>query len=178
MILPLGLDTFALATALGVAGLPAGARMRVTILFTAFETGMPLVGLLLGQALGTALGQIADYVAIALLAGLGVYLLWPKAEEREEERLQRLARTGGVAALGLGLSISLDELAIGFTLGLLRLPLVLVIALIGSQALILTQVGLRLGSRVGERLREGAERLGGAILLLMAVVLLVETVVR
>ena len=36
-----------------MAGLPAAARARVTILFTAFEMGMPLVGLLLGQALGS-----------------------------------------------------------------------------------------------------------------------------
>jgi manganese efflux pump family protein len=39
--------------------------------------------------------------------------------------------------IGLGLSISLDELAIGFTLGLARLPVVWVIVAIGVQALML-----------------------------------------
>ena len=161
-----------------MAGLPAAARLRVTVLFTGFEMGMPLIGLLLGQALGTVLGQVADYVAIALLAALGVYLLWPKDEEREEERVARLARARGIAALGLGLSISLDELAIGFTLGLLHQPLALVIVLIGLQALIVTQLGLRLGRRVGERVREGAERIAGGILLALALVLLLETSAR
>jgi putative Mn2+ efflux pump MntP len=46
----------------------------------------------------------------------------------------------------LGLSISLDELAIGFSLGLLRLPAAPVIALIALQALIVTQLGLRLAA--------------------------------
>ena len=160
-----------------MAGLPAAARARVTILFTAFEMGMPLVGLLLGQALGSILGRLAGYAAIALLAVLGAYLLWPKAEEAEQQRLERLARTGGVAALGLGLSISLDELAIGFTLGLLHQPLALVVLLIGLQAIVVTQVGLRLGSGVGERVREGAERLAGAILLVLALVLLLEVLI-
>ena len=176
--MPLGLDTFALATALGVAGLPAAARARVTVLFTAFEMGMPLIGLLLGQALGVLLGRVTEYAAVALLAGLGVYLLWPKDEEREDQRLERLARTRGIATVGLGLSISLDELAIGFTLGLLHQPLVLVIALIGLQALVVTQLGLRLGRRVGERVREGAEKLAGGILLGLAVVVLLEVVAR
>jgi putative Mn2+ efflux pump MntP len=177
-ILPLGLDTFALATALGVAGMPPAARLRVTGLFTAFEMAMPLVGLFLGQALGAVLGHVAEYAAIALLAALGVYLLWPKGEEKEAERLERLARAHGVATLGLGLSISLDELAIGFTLGLLHQPLVLVVALVGLQALIVTQVGLRLGRRVGDRVREAAEQLAGGILLGLAVVVLVEMIVR
>lgn len=63
----------------------------------------------------------------------------------------------------LGVSISLDELAIGFTLGLLHLPALLVIALIGAQALILSQLGLRLGARVGAglRARRGAARWAG-----------------
>ena len=160
-----------------MAGLPAAARARVTILFTAFEMGMPLVGLLLGQALGSILGRLAGYAAIALLAALGVHLVWPKDEDAEQQRLERLARTGGVAALGLGLSISLDELAIGFTLGLLHQPLALVVLLIGLQAIVVTQVGLRLGSRVGGRVREGAERLAGAILLVLALVLLLEVLI-
>lgn len=47
----------------------------------------------------------------------------------------------GWGAVLLGLSISLDELAIGFTLGLLRLPVVLVIVLIGIQAFTLSRLG-------------------------------------
>jgi putative Mn2+ efflux pump MntP len=80
----------------------------------------------------------------------------------------------GVGALLVGVSISLDELAIGFTLGLLRLPARLVIALIALQAFIVTQLGLRLGNRLSERLREGAERLAGAALAALGIVLLAE----
>jgi putative Mn2+ efflux pump MntP len=117
---------------------------------------------------------VADYVAIALLAVVGVYLLWPRREEDEEAQLERLVAARGITAIGLGLSISLDELAIGFTLGLLRQPLLLVVLLIGLQALIVTQLGLRLGSRLGERVREGAERVAGVVLVLLAAVLLLE----
>jgi len=173
LVVPLGLDTFAIAAALGMSGLTRRDRLRVTALFTAFEMGMPVVGIVLGAVAGTVVGNAADYVAIAILIGLGVFMLWPRGDARDEpERVGLLARTRGLAAIGLGISISLDELAIGFTLGLLRFSVVLVIALIGIQTLIVTQAGLRLGSRIGEAVRERAEQLAGAVLALLGLVLL------
>ena len=173
LVIPLGLDTFAIAAALGMSGLTRQDRIRVTVLFTAFEMGMPIVGIVLGAVAGNVVGKAADYVAIVILIGLGVFMLWPRGDDRDEpERVGLLARTRGLAAIGLGISISLDELAIGFTLGLLRFPVVLVIALIGIQTLIVTQAGLRLGSRIGEAVRERAEQLAGVVLAALGVVLL------
>lgn len=174
LVLPLGLDTFAVAAALAVAGLPKGERLRVSALFTAFEAGMPIIGLLVGAAVGQAVGAVAEYIAVAALILLGGYMLWPRDEEEDEERLQLLGRTHGLAVIGLGLSISLDELAIGFTLGLLRLPVVLVLVWIAVQAFVVAQAGLRLGARVGESVREGAERLAGLVLAALGIFLLVQ----
>jgi putative Mn2+ efflux pump MntP len=174
LVVPLGLDTFAIAAALGMSGLTSRDRLRVTTLFTAFEMGMPVVGIVLGAFAGNVVGKAADYVAIAILIALGVFMLWPRRDDRDESRLGLLARTRGLAAIGLGISISLDELAIGFTLGLLRFPIVLVIALIGLQTLIVTQAGLRLGSRIGEAVRERAEQLAGVVLAVLGFVLLLE----
>lgn len=172
LVVPLGLDTFAIAAALGISGLTSHDRFRVTVLFTAFEMGMPVVGIVLGAVAGHAAGGAADYVAIAILIGLGVFMLWPRNRDDESERVGLLARTRGFAAIGLGISISLDELAIGFTLGLLRFPVLLVIVLIGIQTLIVTQAGLRLGSRIGEAVRERAEQLAGVVLAALGLVLL------
>ena len=74
--------------------------------------------------------------------------------------------------MGPRLSLSIDELAIGFSLGLLGVPVVAAVALIGVQAFALSQIGLRLGDRVGARFRQGAERLAAAVLIGLAAVLL------
>lgn len=177
LVVPLGLDTFAVSAALGMGGLTRRDRLRVTMLFTAFETGMPVIGIVLGAVAGNVVGKAADYVAIVILIGLGMYMLWPRRDDGDEsEHVGLLARTRGLAAIGLGVSISLDELAIGFTLGLLRFSVLLVIALIGIQTLIVTQAGLRLGSRIGEAVRERAEQLAGIVLAILGVVLLAERV--
>src|SRR5260370_19329609 len=176
LIVPLGLDTFAVAAALGIAGLKAQDRLRVSLLFTAFEVGMPLVGFFGGRMVGNVAGNAADCLAILVLIALGVYMVWPKRDEGEEERLGLLGRTHGLAAIGLGISISMDELAIGFTIGLLRFSIFLVVILIGVQTFVVTRLGIRLGERVGEGVREGAERLAGVVLAILGVVLLAERV--
>jgi putative Mn2+ efflux pump MntP len=135
---------------------------------------MPLAGLAAGRPLGNAVGSAADYVAIAILAALAVMML---ISDEGELDVSRLRGQGLGSSIALGLSVSLDELAIGFTLGLLRLPILPVLILIAVQAFVLTQVGMRLGSRVGDRLREGAERLAGAALGALAVGLLIARLV-
>jgi len=177
LIVPLGLDTFAVAAALGIAGLKVQDRLRVSLLFTAFEVGMPLVGFFGGRLVGNVAGGVADYLAILVLIALGVFMVWPKRDD-DEERLGLLGRTRGLAAIGLGISISMDELAIGFTIGLLRFSIFLVVILIGVQTFVVTQVGIRLGERVGERVREGAERLAGVALAALGFVLAAEKLVH
>jgi putative Mn2+ efflux pump MntP len=173
LLLPLGLDTFAVAAALGMAGLPGRHRLRVSLLFTAFEGGMPIIGFALGEPLGHAFGSSADYIAIAALIGFGLCTLLGR-EDDESEGIANLADRGVLAALLLGLSISIDELAIGFTLGLLRVPVLAVIIAIATQAFVVTQVGLRLGARLSHRARGKAERLAGLALTTLGAVLLTE----
>jgi putative Mn2+ efflux pump MntP len=154
-------------------GLPRRQRLRVSLLMSSFEMAMPVVGLLLGHALGNLVGGGADYLAIGVLALLGLWMLLHE-DEAEGERVNQLVSGQGLVLLALGISISLDELAIGFTIGLLHLSLWLAVALIGAQAFLFAQVGLRLGARLNETLRERAEQLAGLALLGLAVLLVLE----
>jgi putative Mn2+ efflux pump MntP len=86
LVLPLGLDTFAVAAALGLAGLTSRQRTRLSLLMASFETGMPLIGLAIGVPLGRAAGSGADYVAIGVLVLFGLYMLL-SGEDDETQRL-------------------------------------------------------------------------------------------
>lgn len=174
-VLPLGLDSFAVAAALGAAGKLTGrARVRISVLFVVFEAGMPLIGLAVGAPLAHAVGDVAGYLAAAAVIGIGAWMLLHGDSDDEEEKTGRLLSARGVALLGLGVSISLDELAIGFSLGLARLPAGPVVIAIGVQAFIAAQLGLLLGARIGERFREAAERLAGIALITLGLFLITE----
>ena len=173
LLLPLGLDTFALAAALGLAGLRREDRLRVALVFTAFEAGMPVAGMLLGRAAGSLAGEWAGYGAVALLLLTGVLLLRPGGDDDgDERRLRLLAHARGLSILTLGLSISVDELTVGLSAGLLGLSLAVTVVWVTIQAFVAAQVGLRLGARLGERLRERSERLAGLAFIAVALLLL------
>src|SRR3984893_18871563 len=96
LLLPLALDTFALAAALGMAGLERRDRLRVTLVFTAFEAGMPIAGMLVGRVAGAFLGAWAGYGGIAFLFLAGALLLRPGKDEGDEtRRLQVLSHAPG-----------------------------------------------------------------------------------
>jgi len=115
-VLPLGLDSFAVAAALGALSPSRRERWRIAALFVAFEAGMPLVGVAIGAPIAHVVAGVADYVAAAALVAVGGWMLLSGDEDAEEERVRRLSKSHGLAVIGLGIGISLDELAIGFGL--------------------------------------------------------------
>src|SRR5438094_10032620 len=94
IILPLGLDTFALAAALGVAGIPANRRWPTSVILAAFEAGMPIVGFLIGGAIGHVIGDFAGWTAIAFLGIAGVVIRRPGGDAKNAAWVE--ARRGGV----------------------------------------------------------------------------------
>ena len=173
IVIPMGLDTFGVALALGIAGLPRSRRTQIALLFAAFETVMPVLGAAIGAPLGDAIGGAADYVAAGLLIVLGLYLSLESDDSAAgNDRLLAMTRRGLYGILALGVSISIDELAIGFSAGLLGLPLIPIVVAVGIQAFVVTTLGLRLGTRLGRRWQESAERIAGVALIALGLILL------
>ena len=173
-VLPLGLDSFAVAAAIGAVGVTTGwQRLRVSLVFVIFEGGMPLIGLALGSVLASRIGKAADYLAAAAVIAIGAWMLL-EAGQDEDKLARRLASTRGLAMLALGISISLDELAIGFSIGLVRLAVAVVVVAIAAQAFVAAQLGLALGAKIGERWRERAGQVAGIALILLGAYLIIE----
>src|SRR5579862_2422549 len=109
VVLSCGLDTLAVAASIGLAG--SGNRWRIGLVFAAFEGLMPVIGLLLGKVLEGAIGGIAFAIGIGLLALVGIYML-------AFDSCENVRDLQGAKVLLAGLSVSLDELAVGFSFGL------------------------------------------------------------
>lgn len=177
-MLPLGLDSFAVAAAIGAAQvMTARQRLRISLVFVIFEGGMPLIGLGLGSALAHGIGRVADYLAGAAVIAVGAWMLLA-GDGDEDDKISRLTGSRGIALIGLGISISLDELAIGFSIGLAHLPVTIVVTAIALQAFLAAQVGLAVGAKIGEHWRERAEQAAGIALTLLGAYLITEQLVQ
>ena len=169
----LGLETVAVAVGLGLAGLPRRHWLKVGLTFALFEGGMPVLGLLIGQGLSATLGEVAAFLAAILLIGVGALAI-REALTGDDDDHMTLPDITGRRLLLTGLSVSLDELAVGFSLGVLAVPIGLALAYITIQAFALTFIGLAAGGRVGRHLGERAELVSGIVLVLLGVALLIS----
>jgi putative Mn2+ efflux pump MntP len=179
IFLSLGLDTLAVSLGLGMSGVPRSRWMRVGLTFACFEGLMPIVGLLVGQRLGVLLGEIAAYVAAAILITIGgreIIETVRDADDDDGEIAPTSPPEKQYALILSGFSVSLDELAVGFALGVFNVPLGLTFAYIGVQAFVLTFIGLWFGQRLGHQFGERAELAAGVVLVLLGIALVISAI--
>jgi putative Mn2+ efflux pump MntP len=171
LILSLGLDTFAVAVALGISGVGGRNRVRAAAGFALFEGLMPLVGFFLGAAVSGVGAEIATVAGIVVLFGVGAWMIW-ESISGDDDREPAVETLGGLVLTAL--SVSMDELAVGFSMGALGLPVGLAVALIAAQAFGVTLLGMALGNRIGEHVAERGETVAGVVLCGLALVLAVQ----
>jgi manganese efflux pump family protein len=201
-ILPLGLDTLGVSMSLGMKSRrddrATGKAIRLpawftsAMLFSMAEAGMPLLGLAIGYATSLVISNFMHFVGPLILIGVGLWELLEESQEYFKKKKQSAFSTfhNKLPAeeqfqwrrqLLLALSVSLDELAIGFSLGTIAVsqqtvhPLVICM-LIGIQGFLMTLIGITLGRMLRTRLRnfkEWTEFLSAFLLIGLGIWLLV-----
>jgi putative Mn2+ efflux pump MntP len=68
-----GLSNLAASISIGVTGVTARTRLQVSLVFGVFESGMPIVGLLIGQRIASDLGQVVRWPGAILLMAVGAF---------------------------------------------------------------------------------------------------------
>ncbi|SIS58805.1 manganese efflux pump MntP [Alicyclobacillus vulcanalis] len=165
--LGIGLDNGLAAIGLGASGLSRRLQWRVAIIFAVFEAWMPVLGIWAGREVASVLGRSAHVVGIAILALLGLYSLFKRRDDDDE--IEAVERARGLQIVLLAIALSIDNLTVGFSLGILRAPLALAGAVFGSVSFLLTVAGLEAGRFLAARLEHlPAERLTGLVLLAVA----------
>jgi putative Mn2+ efflux pump MntP len=163
-----GMSNFAAAVALGVSGVDARTRLRVGLVFGVFESGMPVVGLLLGEQVAGPLGHAARWVGAGLLIAVGLYAVVSAIRGRGSETDK--APPGQWWRLVLsGLALSLDNLVVGFALGTYQTSVLVGAITIGAVSVGLSLLGLELGARIGRLARGRGEQLAGLMLISVGV---------
>jgi manganese efflux pump family protein len=165
----LSLDNFRASIALGTLPFSGGRAVQVALTFGLWDGLAPLAGVVLGRTFGRAIGPIADYVGPSVMAVYGLYLLvravWTAAPEELDHPW---------ALFGIPLSLSLDNLLAGASLGLLGFSPVLSAAIFAAITALMSLVGLYLGRAAGRLIPIRSDLLSGIALVIMAVVLALE----
>ncbi|MDA8344356.1 MAG: manganese efflux pump [Thermaerobacter sp.] len=167
LALSLGLDNLSVAVGIGVQGVSGRRAFAIAALFALFQTALPAAGIWLGSAIGPRLGDYAGYVGFSALFVLGV-LTTIFALRPGKSGFQLSSGTGLILAAG---GVSLDSLAVGFSLALVGFPPLITVIALGLSAWIMTWAGLLFGRQIGARMEEWAEAAAGAVLAVTGLVL-------
>ena len=165
--LGLAMDALAVALAAGVKIPQLTPRhvFRLGFHFGLFQFLMPVAGWLVGMRLAAPLGGYDRKIAGLLLLAVGGKMLWEACRHTSEMRPDP---TRGLTLIALSVATSLDALAVGLSMALLKVNVLGLSLVIGLVAGTLASVGVVVGNRVGQRWGRLAEVLGGAILLCLA----------
>jgi putative Mn2+ efflux pump MntP len=165
-----GLDNFAAAIAIGMVGVDTRTRWRVAVIFGFFEAAMPLIGLLIGHSSAHGLGQATRYVGGGLLGAAG---LWSVVQTRRsvdeldgEAVLQRAGHGSGALVIS-GFALSIDNLVIGFGLGVTNTPLVASLLVFAVVSVGLSLAGLEVGRTLGASMHGRADWVAGVVLIVV-----------
>ncbi len=157
-----GLSNFAGAIGIGLSGIDGRTRIRVGVAFGVFEAVMPIIGLLIGQAVAGYLGHLAKYIGGGILILTGAYTIW---QGRRTGIDQHAPAATIHSLLVTALALSIDNLVVGFALAIYRIPIVLAAVSMGVVSVAMSLVGLELGHRLGAHVGTWSEEIGGAVLI-------------
>lgn len=177
----LGADAFSLSMGMGIKGVSRRYELRFSVMVAIFHVLMPLLGLGLGLAAGKFLGIWAGRIGAVVLAFIGVEMLRKAYHELRpqvvsfNEARDSLSGDKGrlndewISLLVLTISVSIDALTVGFSLGTIKAPILFTVLVMGLVAGSMTWLGFKGGKIFSRLVGSYSQAVGGLVLLVLAI---------
>jgi len=173
--LALAMDAFAVAIVAGLTLSPLTKRhvFRLSFHFGLFQALMPLIGWTAGTAVYRYIADVDHWVAFGLLSFVGGRMIFASFQSDEEARAGR-DPTSGWDLVILSVATSIDALAVGLSLAMLGLRILIPALVIGIVAGVITVLGMVLGRKIGTLWGRRVEAAGGVVLIAIGVRILLQ----
>ncbi len=160
MALALGMDAFSVSLGMGMQQVRLKRIALIGIIIGLFHIIMPFVGIILGQAISTQIGEFTTLAGGLLLVGIGAQMVFSAFNHGTKKIVQPV----GIGLLFFAISVSLDSFSVGLSLGMSEVKTMIALMLFGVVSTVLTWAGMMLGKKVHGLLGVYSEILGGSIL--------------
>jgi putative Mn2+ efflux pump MntP len=172
--LGLAMDAFAVSVVTGSLYKEFKVRhaLRMALFFGGFQAVMPLIGFLAGLGLKGYIAPYDHWVAFTLLCFVGGKMIYESFRIDAAEKDRNPADL--FVLIVLSFATSIDALAVGITLSLLKASLALAVTIIGLVTFVLSYGGVLIGKRFGHFFESKVEIIGGLILIAIGIKIVVE----
>ena len=172
--LSMAMDAFAVCLSAGTQEQAVGGRpsFRLAFHFGLFQFLMPIIGWFAGTTIVSYISAFDHWVAFGLLAFVGIRMIRSGFDSNDEEQKRDPSR--GWTLVLLSIAVSIDALAIGFSLALVGVTIWYPAVVIGVVTGLISWLGIYLGNRLGQRFGKRMEIIGGIVLIIIGVRILLS----
>jgi len=172
----LAMDAFAVAVAASIAlhGVTPRQVFRFAFHFGLFQAMMPLIGWAAGRSVSGYIQTWDHWIAFGLLSAIGGKAIYGALRADEDEKPPASDPTRGWSLVLFSVATSIDALAVGLSLAVLDVVVWYPCLAIGVITAALTTLGMLFGPRLGARMGNRVEVIGGLILIGIGLKILVE----
>lgn len=169
----LAMDAFAVSICKGLSMNKIDVKKTtiIGVYFGFFQAIMPLIGYFLGSRFELVIDKLDHWIAFALLSITGGNMIY---ESVNEEYKDINDSTDFKTMIILAISTSIDALTVGITFSFFKINLFLSASIIGIITFILSVIGVKIGNKFGDKLKNKAEFIGGVVLIIIGLKILLS----
>ena len=171
----LSVDSFVVSITAGVCMDKVKIRnaLKVAFFMAFFQALMPLIGWLAGSSFQRYIESVDHWVAFILLLAIGGKMIYEGVKHNDKTE-KSFSLTSNLMLTGMAIAISIDALIVGIGFGLLEVPIIIPVIIIGGLTFLFSVTGVLLGNKIGIRYNSGLEIFGGILLAGLGIKILVD----
>jgi len=173
-IIALGLatDAFAASVCIGLNSYGDNTKKALVsgLYFGGFQGLMPVIGFFAASFLGDDFHQVGHWIAFALLLLIGTKMIWDSLKNSEQD--SNSPAISATRMLPLAFATSIDALAVGVSFALLGVSIAFAAGIIGLTTFITSAIGVKIGTKIGNKHQKIATLIGGLVLVIMGVLMI------
>ena len=173
MSIGLAMDSFAasICKGLSIKRMKIKYAIIIGIYFGIFQALMPLIGYGIGNSFVDKISNIDHWIIFFTLFLLGINMITSTSNKEKEINNYYFSHKEMIL---LAIATSIDALAVGISLALLNVNIIIAVFIIGIITFILTFIGTYIGNIFGNKYEKRSQLVGGLILIFIGIKILIE----
>jgi len=170
----LSMDAFAISITSGliIKRLKITHALRIAFSFGLSQAIMPIIGWLAGITLKNFIAGTDHWIAFGLLSFIGCKMIYESTKMNKNEK--EFDPLNIYVLLLLSIATSIDALAVGLSLSLLKIVIITPALIIGIVTFLLCLIGVYIGDKFGHFFERKIEVIGGLVLIGIGIKILIQ----